>query len=137
MLAKYFIEQFNRDFKKQVKGLSQETEQAFQDYPWPGNVRELKNVIERAMILESHEYILPEHLPAEFSAQNTGALPAESSAITIPSGGLDIEEVEKGLIRQALEQTKWNQTRAARLLNLTRDSLRYRMQKFGLMPEKS
>ncbi len=137
LLAKYFIEQFNRDFKKQVKGLARETEQAFQAYPWPGNVRELKNVIERAMILENEEYILPEHLPAEFSAQNTGALPAESSAITIPSGGLDIEEVEKGLIRQALEQTKWNQTRAARLLNLTRDSLRYRMQKFGLLPEKS
>jgi len=137
MLARYFIEQFNRDFKKQVKGLSKETEQAFLDYPWPGNVRELKNVIERSMILESDEYILSEHLPAEFSMQKTGAPLAGSSAITIPSGGLDIEEVEKGLIRQALEQTKWNQTRAARLLNLTRDSLRYRMHKFGLMPEKS
>ncbi len=136
LLAKYFIEQFNRDFKKQVKGLSAETEQAFLDYPWPGNVRELKNVIERSMILDNDEYILPEHLPAEFSAPQTGA-PAGASAITIPSGGLDIEEVEKGLIRQALEQTKWNQTRAARLLNLTRDSLRYRMQKFGLLPEKS
>ncbi len=137
LLARHFIEQFNRDFKKQVKGLSKETEQAFLDYPWPGNVRELKNVIERSMILESDEYILSEHLPAEFSMQKTGAPLAGSSAITIPSGGLDIEEVEKGLIRQALEQTKWNQTRAARLLNLTRDSLRYRMQKFGLMPEKS
>lgn len=136
LLAKYFIEQFNRDFKKQVKGLSAETEQAFLDYPWPGNVRELKNVIERSMILDNDEYILPEHLPAEFSAPQTG-VPAGASAITIPSGGLDIEEVEKGLIRQALEQTKWNQTRAARLLNLTRDSLRYRMQKFGLLPEKS
>ena len=136
LLAKYFIEQFNRDFKKQVKGLSAETEQAFLDYPWPGNVRELKNVIERSMILDNDEYILPEHLPAEFSAPQTGA-PAGAAAITIPSGGLDIEEVEKGLIRQALEQTKWNQTRAARLLNLTRDSLRYRMQKFGLLPEKS
>jgi DNA-binding NtrC family response regulator len=137
VLAKYFIDQFNRDFKKQVKGISRETEQAFLDYPWPGNVRELKNVIERAMILESEEYILPEHLPAEFSVQHTVTSPAGSSAITIPPGGLDIEEVEKGLIRQALEQTKWNQTRAARLLNLTRDSLRYRMQKFGLLQEKS
>ena len=137
VLAKHFIEDFNRDFKKQVKGLARETEQAFQAYPWPGNVRELKNVIERAMILENEEYILPEHLPPEFYDRQAGVPPAASSAIMIPSGGLDIEEVEKGLIRQALEQTKWNQTRAARLLNLTRDSLRYRMQKFGLLPEKS
>ena len=137
MLSKFFIEEFNRDFKKQVKGLSKETERAFYEYPWPGNVRELKNVIERAMILENEEHILPEHLPAELTARDVNSPVRGSSSITIPPGGLDIEEVEKELIRQALEQTKWNQTRAARLLNLTRDALRYRMQKFGFLPEKS
>jgi DNA-binding NtrC family response regulator len=137
MLSKFFIEEFNRDFKKHVKGLSKETERAFYEYPWPGNVRELKNVIERAMILENEEYILPEHLPAELTARDANSPVRGSSSITIPPGGLDIEEVEKELIRQALEQTKWNQTRAARLLNLTRDALRYRMQKFGFLPEKS
>jgi DNA-binding NtrC family response regulator len=136
LLAKFFIEEFNRDFKKNVKGLSKEAEQAFLSYAWPGNVRELKNVIERAMILENDEYILHEHLPAEFMAKGPAGAKLSSARISLPAGGLDIEEVEKELIRQALEHTRNNQTRAARLLNLTRDALRYRMQKFGFMQEK-
>ncbi|NJD55186.1 MAG: sigma-54-dependent Fis family transcriptional regulator [Nitrospirae bacterium] len=137
LLADFFIGEFNRDFKKHVKGLSKETETAFHQYAWPGNVRELKNVIERAMILENEEHILPEHLPAEMTTRDAASPAARSSSVTVPPEGLDIEEVEKDLIKQALEQTKWNQTRAARLLNLTRDALRYRMQKFGFLPEKS
>jgi len=137
LLAKYFIDQFNSEFKKNVKGLSKEAEKCFLRYHWPGNVRELKNVIERAMILESEEYILGEHLPVELTGE--GHAPRVNTRdlfIKIPPGGVDIEEVEKELIKQALEMTKGNQTRAARLLNLTRDALRYRMQKFGLMPQK-
>lgn len=136
LLAEFFIGEFNRDFKKHVIGLSKETEVAFFQYAWPGNVRELKNVIERAMILENEEYILPEHLPPEMITRDPGSPATGSSTVTVPPEGLDIEEVEKELIRQALEQTKWNQTRAARLLKLTRDALRYRMQKFGFLPEK-
>jgi len=136
-LAQFFIDQFNREFKKSVEGLSKETEKAFMYYPWPGNIRELRNVIERAMILENEPYILPEHLPGEFSAKELRTGNVMNIPVTLPPGGLDIEEVEKNLIRQALEQTKWNQTRAARLLNLTRDALRYRMQKFGFLPGKS
>nr|MDA8084818.1 sigma 54-interacting transcriptional regulator [Nitrospiraceae bacterium] len=137
ILGAYFIEEFNREFKKRVKRLSKETEKAFLEYPWPGNIRELKNVIERAMILENDEYILPEHLPLELLSFDKKSLSLTSAAsVSIPPGGIDIEEVEKELIRQALEQTKWNQTRAAKLLTLTRDALRYRMQKFGLL-EKS
>jgi len=136
LLAKYFIDEFNKEFKKNVKGITKETEKCFLEYHWPGNVRELKNVIERAMILESEEYILPEHLPIELTykeipIQNIGGID-----IKLPPDGLDIEEVEKELIRQALDRTKGNQTKAARLLNLTRDTLRYRMQKFGFLPEK-
>ncbi len=134
-LANFFIDDFNREFKKNVKGLSKETEKAFLNYPWPGNIRELRNVIERAMILENEEYILPEHLPAEFSGE---VQPANmmNAPVSLPAGGFDIEEVEKNLIKQALEQARWNQTRAAKLLNLTRDALRYRMQKFGFLQEK-
>lgn len=137
-LARFFIEEFNREFKKDVRGLAKATEEAFLLYSWPGNVRELKNIIERAMILESAEYILPEHLPAEITSGNgkAGLPKAYHPGIEIPPGGLDIEEVERELIRKALEQTKWNQTRAARLLNLTRDALRYRMQKFGFLQGK-
>jgi DNA-binding NtrC family response regulator len=137
LLAKFFIDDFNREFKKDVKGLSKETEKAFLNYPWPGNIRELKNVIERAMILENEEYILPGHLPAEFSLGEVRLTNMMNAPIVLPQGGFDIEEVEKNIIKQALEQTKWNQTRAAKLLNLSRDALRYRMQKFGFLQEKN
>lgn len=137
-LAKYFINEFNREFKKNLKGISKEAEKYFKEYQWPGNVRELKNIIERAMILESEEdFILPEHLPIEFTSTEVALANVRSIDIKIPPGGLDIEEVEKELIRQALDITRGNQTRASRLLNITRDALRYRMQKFGFLPEKS
>ncbi len=137
LLAKYFVEEFNREFKKNVKGISKETAKAFANYHWPGNVRELRNVIERAMILENEDYILPEHLPVEILSFDSKRSAAEAAPISIPPGGLDIEEVERELIKQALDLAKWNQTRAARLLNLTRDALRYRMQKFGFLPAKT
>ena len=137
LLSKFFIDEFNMEFKKSVKGLSKEAEKCFMQYHWPGNVRELKNVIERAMILESEEYIINDHLPSELTSPSHLTVEnAKDMAINIPPGGLDIEEVERQLIKQALEITKGNQTRAAKKLNLTRDALRYRMQKFDLMPEK-
>lgn len=136
LLINAFINQFNNEFKKNVIGVSKEAKKSFLNYAWPGNIRELKNVIERAMILENEEYILPEHLPIELSKQNVPGKDLSESRVTIPPGGLNIEMVEKELITQALEQSKWNQTKAARLLNLTRDALRYRMQKFGIMNEK-
>jgi DNA-binding protein Fis len=89
------------------------------------------------MILESEDYILPEHLPLELTSKEVITHNIKGLDIKIPPGGIDIEEVEKELIRQSLEYTKGNQTKAARLLNLSRDTLRYRMQKFGFLPEKS
>ena len=133
LLARYFISQYNKEFKKNVKGLTKETEKLFLEYPWPGNVRELKNVIERVMILENDEFIMPEHLPLEItSAELLQRGDLEEYEIKIPHGGIDIEGVERKLIKRALEMTRGNQTRAAKLLNITRDALRYRMQKFGL-----
>lgn len=136
LLARYFIDLFNREFRKSVKGLASETEKLFLEYHWPGNVREIKNVIERAMILENEVYILPEHLPMEVSSGVVYTGSPKPMDIRLPVTGIDIEEVEKELIRQALDSTKGNQTKASRLLNLTRDTLRYRMQKFGFLPEK-
>jgi DNA-binding NtrC family response regulator len=137
VLTKFFINDFNREFKKNVKGISKESEKFFLNYHWPGNVRELRNVIERAMILENEEYMIPEHLPIDVSTHEAVSGKTGKVQIKVPPGGLNIEDVERDLIRQALEQVKWNQTRAAKLLNLTRDALRYRMQKFGIMNEKS
>lgn len=141
VLANHFINEFNTEFRKNTRGLSPEAEGLFMEYRWPGNVRELKNVIERSMILENVEYIDVEHLPTELKGRS-GGRQAESRdtqevpvdyTVRIPPDGLDIEEVEKELIRQAMEMTDGNQTRAARLLALSRDAFRYRMQKFGFL----
>jgi len=131
ILARYFIDQFNKEFKKHVKGLSPVVEERFLSYHWPGNIRELKNLIERIMILESTDLILPEHLPCEVNPVNKDK--QKKPVIVLPEEGIDIEEVEKDLIKQALQMTGNNQTKAAKLLNLSRDALRYRMQKFGLL----
>ena len=88
------------------------------------------------MILESDDHILPEHLPLEMSSKEVMIQNVKGIDIKIPPGGIDIEEVEKELIRQSLDMTRGNQTKAAKLLSLTRDTLRYRMQKFGFLPEK-
>lgn len=136
LLAKYFIDAFNRECRKNLKGVSREAEKSFLEYHWPGNVRELRNVIERAMILESEDYILPEHLPLELTSKRAVTHNAWGIGMKIPPGGIDLEEIEKELIRQALDISRGNQTKASKLLNLTRDTLRYRMQKFGFLPER-
>jgi DNA-binding NtrC family response regulator len=133
LLAHYFINQYNKEFRKNFNGLTKETEKLFTEYHWPGNVRELKNVIERIMILETDNIIQPDHLPLEIvSSEKVPRVNIDQFEMNIPPGGLDIEIVEKKLIKRALEMTKGNQTRAAKLLSLSRDALRYRMQKFNL-----
>ena len=108
-------------------------ERLMHDYNWPGNVRELKNVIERAIILGNDETLLLEHLPLEIVAKASPQSGAPMSAIRLPPEGVDIEEVEKELIRQALEITEWNQSKAAKKLRLGIDAFRYRMKKFGYL----
>lgn len=141
LLSQYFIDYFNREFKKHVKDLSPETKKLFLSYNWPGNVRELKNVIERAMLLETGEYITPDYLPAEMLQgsdyrKKDKDIPCSILNIKIPEEGIDIEEVEKALLKKALNMAQGNQSKAAKLLNLGRDAFRYRMQKFGLNEEQ-
>jgi len=131
-LANHFIENYNREFNKHVKGISGMAEKMLVDYHWPGNIRELKNVIERAIILGNEETLLLEHLPLEIIAKGASSAPPITS-IKLPPEGFDIEEVEKELIRQALETTEWNQSKAAKKLNLGIDAFRYRMKKFGYL----
>lgn len=126
LLANYFIDQFNLDFRRHVKGMTPEVERLFLSYRWPGNVRELRNVIERLMILEDCEYILPEHLPIEIANPMYQEV---RGTVKLPCTGINIKDVERDLIIQALEMTGWNQSRAARLLHLSRDAFRYRMRK--------
>ena len=132
-LAVHFIEVYNKDFNKKVHGIAGMAERIMHEYNWPGNIRELKNVIERAIILGNNDTLLLEHLPLEIVAKTTPVCGTPLSAFRLPPEGIDIEEVEKELIRQALDNTDWNQSKAAKKLNLGIDAFRYRMKKFGFL----
>jgi DNA-binding NtrC family response regulator len=131
-LANYLIKEFNREFRKKVEGIAPMAQKFLTQYFWPGNVRELRNVIERAILLESEDIILAEHLPVEIMVRPTEEKQIGGLSIRIPRDGLSIDDVERNLIKQALDITHGNQTKAARLLNISRDALRYRIQKFKL-----
>jgi DNA-binding NtrC family response regulator len=131
ILVQHFIDRFNREYHKKVKGATKEAEIFLKTYSWPGNVRELKNVIERIAILENEAYIDVPYLPPEI--RSGGASSTEPAPeYPIPDSGVKLDEVEKQFIVQALAKTSGNQSRAARLLGITRHTLRYRMEKFGL-----
>jgi DNA-binding NtrC family response regulator len=132
-LVKHFISVFSRELKKNTKELSPKVKEIIMNYMWPGNVRELKNIIERVFILEESVTILPEHLPKEIVAGAASNNEIAQSFFAIPHDGISLEHVEKDFIHQALQISGGNQTKAAKLLGLSRDALRYRMQKFGLL----
>jgi two-component system, NtrC family, response regulator AtoC len=131
-IAKYFVHKYNEEFHKNVQKISGDVEDLFMDYRWPGNVRELKNGVERAMILGDGDTLLAEYLPLDVFTQASikGKM---IEGIRIPPEGISLERVEETLVRQALKMTGGNQTKAAKLLDISRDALRYRMQKFGLL----
>ncbi|HSG28894.1 MAG TPA: sigma-54 dependent transcriptional regulator [Candidatus Krumholzibacterium sp.] len=123
LLANFFIDLFNKEFKKKVAKIGPEVEKKLQAYSWPGNVRELKNVIERAILLEADEELLPEHVPID-------SMTAEGGTEAGTGGGLDriqpmsIKEMEKILISRTLEETEGNKSKAARILGISRQTLR-------------
>jgi transcriptional regulator with PAS, ATPase and Fis domain len=130
-LTKFFIEHYNRKFKRNIEGVTEGTAKLLLQHDWPGNVRELRNAIERAMILEESALITVASLPIAISRPDGSGL-AVSSSVDIPSDGLSLEDNERSLLARALEKTNGNQTQAARLLRITRDTLRYKMKKFNL-----
>ena len=127
-LAEHFLKHFADEFKKPKKSLSPEAQQAITRYPWPGNARELRNAIERVVILEADPIIACDHLPLEIRA---GVPSAGPTAVTLPADGIALETIERDLVRQAMERTSGNQTRAAELLGIERDALRRRLIKYG------
>jgi len=153
LLAQHYINLFNERLRKRVRGLTPEVAETFRQYPWPGNVRELRNVIERVMILEDGDLITPQYLPRGFGKE--GIEPARESvaewasrhasehedrtqpvaqqginpSFRLPPEGVVLDEVEMSLVRQALDRSNGNQTRAAELLGISRDQLRYRLKK--------
>jgi two-component system, NtrC family, response regulator AtoC len=131
-LAVFFIDHYNNKFKRRIEGVTPEAERLLLAHDWPGNVRELRNAIERAMILEEASHITAANLPISISQFGGRPAPTAPSAPAIPDEGMSLEDSERALLIRALEKTNRNQTQAARLLKITRDTLRYKMKKFNL-----
>src|SRR5580765_8167425 len=126
-LVAFYVDVYNTEFKKKIRGVTPAAMEQITRHPWPGNIRELRNAIERAMLLSDG----PMLDTTDFSAG--GAVPVRLGAgVELPSGGIDLEQLERSLVVQALERTGWNQTKAATLLGLNRDQIRYRVEKFQL-----
>jgi DNA-binding NtrC family response regulator len=133
VLADHFLSYFaTRYNKKTIKRFSPEAVQIMTAYDWPGNIRELRNLVERFVVLESDEEILPSHMPNWMVGQATQSSAGADGRFTIPVEGLSLDELERDLIRQALERTHHNKAQAAKLLGLTYDALRYQVKKFGM-----
>ena len=127
LLAEFYIDSYNTEFKKRVRGVSPEAMKRLQSYGWPGNVRELRNTVERAMLLSESDVLQSDDVTiGGASAVKLG------DRVELPPNGIDLEQLERSLVMQALERTQWNQTRAAGLLGLNRDQIRYRIEKFHL-----
>jgi DNA-binding NtrC family response regulator len=135
LLARYFLENFKQKYaKKDLEGFTSEAEKRLIEYNWPGNVRELKNVVERCVVLANSELISLENVPLELGAE--GALPfverRKNPRLILPEEGISLDDVEKDLIRQAMDRAGKNQTKAAKLLNMSYDTLRYQIKKYNL-----
>jgi DNA-binding NtrC family response regulator len=133
LLAQHFVKQFGKEFKTPARSISADAERSLLAYGWPGNVRELRNLVERAVLLA--ETVTLE--PVDFESLGAVTTGAATGAVQLPAGGLNLEEVERQLVMVALQRTGGNQTRAAALLGLHRDQIRYRIEKFGLQLTKS
>jgi DNA-binding NtrC family response regulator len=133
VLARYYISYFGARYnKKTPKGISPEAEKLMVSCQWRGNVRELRNVIERIVVLESEELIMPGHLPREMHRITAPEGIRGKDKFILPEGGMSLDELEKDLMIQALERTNHNKTQAAKLLNISYESIRYHIKKYGL-----
>ncbi|MCH7887569.1 MAG: sigma-54-dependent Fis family transcriptional regulator [Candidatus Marinimicrobia bacterium] len=136
LLAEHFVGVYNAEFKRNIRGLLPEVKSLMMRYSWPGNVRELKNVIERAVLFEKGEYISTESIRIIYAAVN----PEAAKTVTQPTAqqteisdeGISLDEIEKSFIQKALESAKGNQTRAAQMLGISREKIKYRMKKHNL-----
>jgi DNA-binding NtrC family response regulator len=129
VLIDYFLRKHTNNSSRPVSGLTPETKKLMNEYSWPGNVRQLESAIERAILLSEGDLITVEDLPTEVRQDNG---PASEGAFKLPAEGINFEDVERHLITQAMEQTDYNITKAAKLLGLTFRTLQYRLEKFGI-----
>ena len=125
-LVTFYVDAYATEFKRRIRGVAPDALDKLKRYRWPGNVRELRNAVERAMLLAEGDTLMAE----DFSLALSGAVLSER--VELPAAGINLEQLERSLLVQALERTNWNQTKAAGLLGLNRDQIRYRIEKFQL-----
>ena len=129
-LALFFMDKFNEKFRKQFRTISEEARRLLLEHPWTGNVREIRNVIERVVLMETGDEIEPGHLA--FMKKSFGDAATAARAIRLPATGLNLDELTKDLIVQALERTGGHRGRAAKLLGISRPTMIYRIEKYGI-----
>jgi DNA-binding NtrC family response regulator len=135
LLSQHYIDAIGAKLRRRkITGLSPEAIAVFRKYDWPGNVRELRNVIERALILEDADQITTEYLPGSLLMSPRLEQPSSGNAdgsprFVLPNEGISLDEAELAFVRQAIQRSGGNQTRAAELLGISRDQLRYRLKK--------
>jgi two-component system NtrC family response regulator len=129
LLAQHFLKQFASRYGMADLSISDDAMEKLSRHNWPGNVRELQNVIERLAVLAKDSEVRLEDLPSEIRQPESRVA---NISLKLPDEGIDLEEVEKEILLQALEKHGWNQTQAAKYLNISRKTLIYRMEKFSL-----
>jgi transcriptional regulator with GAF, ATPase, and Fis domain len=129
VLMDYFLRKHGANAGGKPMKVANDARRLLLDYAWPGNVRQLESAIERALLLAESDEITVEDLPLEIRdvARIEG-----SGGFKLPAEGIDFEQLEKSLLMQAMDQTNWNITRAAKLLGLSFRTMQYRLDKFGL-----
>lgn len=128
VLVNFFLAHFSRKYLKPPRRVDDQAMALMRNYAWPGNVRELRNIIERLVIRSRSQSISFD----EVEACGLGAARGAGGVVSLPDGGLDIEEVEKQLVLEALRKTEWNQKEAAKLLSISVDRMNARVKKFNL-----
>lgn len=131
LIASYFLERFNKQYERNIQGLSQETVFRLTRYDWPGNIRELESVVERAVLFCAGDQLLPEYLPEQF--QHKGVRPV---AFVIPPL-VSMEDIERETILQTLERTSGNVKRSAQILHCPRPTFYRKLKKFGIKVERN
>ena len=142
LLADYFFEICNKEYGQEINGFRPQALQAIEQYSWPGNIRQLKNVIERAVLIESEDWIEVEDLNLTDDTKNEEPISSLSKSKTaskeifgqfrFPTKGLPLEDIERNIILRALDKAGGNLSKAARLLKISRGKLRYRMEKLQI-----
>ena len=127
-LVVHFVHQISAELGQPVREIAPDALQALERHSWPGNARELRNMLERILLLEDDVVLRRRHLPPPLSEE----LPAFHGGLVLPAAGLDLDATERELIAQALDRSGGNKTAAARLLGLSRDTMRYRLEKYGI-----